>query len=188
MGKVLHASYSGYFPACIQTAPASKGNLVSGTLEQIMELYWRVKAWRLDFVSGSIDIDGEIIDYSASQQALGAVSATTEADLVCNPAFGATATYTLNGQSRKLIIGLGGSYFIENTTYYLYFLFDMLFVTTQVTEYEVGFVTIKGFSVPLYGYVDGPPRPITGNITASISPIEYWSYGGTYNTSTGQPL
>ena len=189
MAKVLHASASGYFPACIQTAPTSKSNLVGGTLEQIMDLYWRVKAWRLDSVSGSIDIDGEILNYSASQQTLGAVSATTETDLVCNSSFTANAIYTLSGgfgsQTGQLDIALGGSYFNENTAYYSYFSFEMFFVTAQETVYvpfvssggQVGSVTINGLSVPLYGYVDGPARPITGNLTASISPIAYWTYG-----------
>ena len=181
MAKVLHASYSGYFPACIQVAPTSKQNLVGGTLEQIMELYWRVKTWRLDSVSGSIDIDGEILNYSASAQTLGSVSATTEADLVCNLNFAGNANYTLSGdfgsQTSQLDTTLGGSfYFDQNTTYYMAFGFDMLFVTTQAFEYQVGSVTINGLSVPLYGYVDGPPRPISGNISASISATEYWPY------------
>ena len=192
MPKVLHASYSGYFPACIQTAPESKSNLVGGTLEQIMELYWRVRAWRLDSVSGSIDIDGEILNYSASQQTLGAVSATTETDLVCNSSFTATAnyllTYSSGSDNRSLDVGLGGNFYKENELYYMRFSFNMLFVTNSATPYQVGSLTINGLSVPLYGYVDGPARPITGNLTASISPTEYWSYGGTYNTSTGQPL
>ena len=191
MAKVLHASYSGYFPDCIQTAPESKSNLVGGTLEQIMELYWRVRAWRLDSVSGSIDIDGEILNYFASAQTLGSVSATTEADLVCNLSFSGNASYTLSGsfgsQTSQLDTTLGGGsfYFDQNTSYYMAFGFDMLFVTTQETAYvplvssggQVGSITINGLSVPLYGYVDGPARPITGNLTASISPIAYWTYG-----------
>lgn len=201
MGKVLHASASGYFPACIQTATADKSNLVGGTLEQIMELYWGVKAWRLDSVSGSINIDGEIVNYSASQQSLGYVDPATEENLVCDPFpfFSATANYLLNASNYLLSVSLNGfnfNFLKENETYYMRFSFDMLFVTTQVTAYvpgvssggQVGFVTINGLSVPLYGYVDGQPRPITGNISALISATEYWSYGGTYNTQTGAPL
>jgi hypothetical protein len=83
MGKVLHASASGYFPACIVAAEADKSNLVGGTLKQIMELYWRVKAWGLDSVSGSVNFDygdGDVTTYtySASQQSLGYIDPATE--------------------------------------------------------------------------------------------------------------
>ena len=100
MPKVLHARYSGYFPACIQVAPTSKQNLVGGTLEQIMELYWRVKTWRLDSVSGTTSTNyaggaSNQRTYTASQQTLGSVNATSETNLVCNPYpfFSATANY-----------------------------------------------------------------------------------------------
>jgi len=36
-------------------------------------------------------------------------------------------------------------------------------------------------TVPIYGG-DG------GNLSIEISPVEWWSYGGTYDTQTGQPL
>jgi hypothetical protein len=191
MAKVLHASGSGYFPYCIQTAPADKSNLVGGTLEQIMELYWRVKAWRLDFVSGSVNFfysSGDVftLTYTASQQTLGSVNATSETNLVCNPSplISATANYLLGGDNNSLQVmlngfpGSGGSSFSkENEIYYMYFYFYMIYVSTQVTEYQVGSVTINGLSVPLYGYIDGqPPTNITGNISASISPIAYWTY------------
>ena len=199
MGKVLHASGSGYFPSCIQTAPDTKSNLVGGTLEEIMELYWRVKSWRLDYVSGSENFyfgsSVETLTYTASQQALGSVVATSEESLVCNPytLLSANAEYllTFSGGSSSLSLGiLLNSYFLkENETYYMEFLFDMLFVTTQETGYEVGSLTINGLSVPLYGYIDGnQPDNIDGNISVSISATEYWSYGGTYDTSTGLPL
>jgi hypothetical protein len=184
MAKVLHASYSGYFPACIQTAPESKGNLVGGTLEQIMELYWRVKAWRLDSISGSQSFfysGGDITTatYTATQQSLGSVDATNETNLVCNPypLISATANYLINSFNQSLGMSLGGNFFKENETYYMEFYFNMLYVTTQETPYQVGSVTINGLSVPLYGYIDGePPINITGNISVSISPTAYWTY------------
>ena len=188
MAKVLHASASGYFPACIQTAPTFKSNLVGGTLEQIMELYWRVKAWRLDSVSGTTSTNyaggaSNQRTYTASQQTLGSVNATSETNLVCNPYpfFSATAnyllTYSSGSENLSLGVGLGGNFYKENELYYMAFSFDMSFVTTQVTPYQVGSLTINGLSVPLYGYIDGqPPVSITGNISVSISPTAYWTY------------
>ena len=189
MGKVLHASKSGYFPACIQTAPTDKSNLVGGTLEQIMELYWKVKSWRLDSVSGSENFDygeGGVITftYTASQQSLGSVNATNETDLVCNKysLFSASPTYSVfysdgGSDTGSLDVSLGGNFFKQNESYYMEFYFNMLFVTTTITEYQIGSLAINGLSVPLYGYIDGaPPENITGNISVSISPAEYWPY------------
>ena len=198
MPKVLHASYSGYFPNCIETAPENKNQLIAGTLEETMELYWRVKTWRLDFVSGSVTFDygegvSETLTYTASQQTLGSVNAINETYLVCGiyPVVSGTANYSINsGFNQSLIFRLGEGFVKAlNEIYYMPFVFDMGFVTTQQYEYQVGSVTINGLSVPLYGQIDGPPPDsITGNISASISATEYWSYGGTYNTQTGAPL
>jgi hypothetical protein len=202
MGKVLSAEGSGYFPSCIQTAPESKSNLVGGTLEQIMQLYWRVKSWKLESISGSLtffDPNGDFtLNYSASQQSLGSVDPATEENLVCDPFpfFSAQPLYTLSSPSGSetysldiVMNGLTYNFLRDNETYYMAFYFDMAFVTTQETAYQVGSVEINGLSVPLYGYRDGqPPTNITGNIFALISPAEYWSYGGTYDTLTGVPL
>ena len=43
MAKVLHASYSGYFPSCLQVSD----ELAIFTLEEAMEIYWKVKAWTI---------------------------------------------------------------------------------------------------------------------------------------------
>ena len=129
----------------------------------------------------------ETITYTASSQSLGSVPATNETDLVCNPYdllpdsadAEVQVTYT-SGATDILYIGislLSGQFYKENETYYMGFSFDLPFVTTVITQYPIGSITINGLSVPLYGYFDGnPPSNITGNISASISPIEYWAY------------
>jgi hypothetical protein len=46
MGKVIHASYSGYFPTCIISGtPTPSQEYLSLTLEQAMALFWRVRTW-----------------------------------------------------------------------------------------------------------------------------------------------
>jgi hypothetical protein len=47
MGKVLHASASGYFPFCITDGepPLTSDFYLELTLEQIMAIFWRVKTW-----------------------------------------------------------------------------------------------------------------------------------------------
>jgi len=151
-----------------------------------MELYWRVKAWRLDSVSGSVNFfysGGDVFTgtYTASQQTLGSVNATSETNLVCSPSplISATANYSVFGENLTLGVTLQGlgNFYKENEIYYMDFGFNMIYVSTQVTEYQVGSVTINGLSVPLYGSIDGqPPTNITGNISASISPTAYWTY------------
>ena len=55
MGKVLHASYSGYFPFCTeQGTPSSSKEYLSLTLLEAMTLFWRVKTWELAF-SGEVN-------------------------------------------------------------------------------------------------------------------------------------
>jgi hypothetical protein len=188
MAKVLHASYSGYFPACIETAPTNKSNLVGGTLEQIMELYWKVKSWKLDYISGSetfnYDEDSFTYTYMGSEQSLGSVYAINETQLVCNPYrnFVGRGEYTAfypSGDSDTLYIGVGlnGNFYKENKKYYMEFYFDSAFWSTTDTGYPVGSLTVNGLLVPLYGDIDGiPPQSITGNMSASISPSEYWPY------------
>lgn len=62
MGRVLHASYSGYFPVCMEENRNPADNFIfagrtygkiSSSLENIMALYWRVKKWEFNF-SGSV--------------------------------------------------------------------------------------------------------------------------------------
>jgi hypothetical protein len=48
MGKVLHASYSGYFPFCTQQGtPSSSKEYLSLSLLEAMTLFWRVKKWEV---------------------------------------------------------------------------------------------------------------------------------------------
>jgi hypothetical protein len=49
---------------------------------------------------------------------------------------------------------------------------------------------IQGFKFPIdQDFEDDPPTPIYGpNINASVEAAEYWSYGGTWDTATGEPL
>lgn len=89
MGKVLHASYSGYFPFCTeQGTPSSSKEYLSLTLLEAMTLFWRVKTWELkvngelNYTTGSL----EKITYDNEEffecEATG-TSIATEEDFVC---------------------------------------------------------------------------------------------------------
>jgi len=83
MGRVLHASYSGYFPFCLSEGdPNSVG---AGTayplgmsLENAMTLYWRIKSYRLtgmvNLSASAITIGTYPVYINSSVTATGAVS------------------------------------------------------------------------------------------------------------------
>jgi hypothetical protein len=71
MGKVLHASGSGWFPNCVNTSssfpfpPPSSAHPFSVSLAQGLEIYWRVKRWDISISAGYYNSDGSLgNDYS----------------------------------------------------------------------------------------------------------------------------
>ena len=87
MGKVLHASASGYFTGCIK-----EQNLLvecfSGNLTQVMALFWRVKKWEatitgslqrtLDGITDTLTFDGATRELQPQEPI-----PSIEEDLVC---------------------------------------------------------------------------------------------------------
>lgn len=113
MGKVLHASYSGWFPNCVNVPlfgqPPNFYYPFSITLSQALEIYWRVKKWDISINSGYYDSNGSLDgDYSVyyanayigtfqkdykfdgtQYQILdpSGLPPSTEEDLICNPRY-----------------------------------------------------------------------------------------------------
>jgi hypothetical protein len=56
---------------------------------------------------------------------------------------------------------------------------------------EGGTVSFDGYSFPFYaGITNGGGPPTPGNTfggTVVVTPIEFWTYGGVYDASTGEP-
>ena len=175
MGKVLHASYSGWFPFCI----ASGGTTGQGTdyplglsLAKAMELYWKVKQWRVE-----LNQDGTTADFNFERVGeLEAGNPTKEEDLVCSfpiggdffPAgFDQIGISMFSGPSN--VVFSGGNYYPKinlsgNIVANSWQTIDDGILT------QVGSITISGFgSINCYGS--------SGIIlTGTISPIEYWPY------------
>ena len=88
MGKVLHASYSGWFPTCIQTELPPITDLeerYSGEAESLglmMSIYWRVREWELQFSSATQDPEVNV-----TATGIYGFDAEKEEDLVCAPSF-----------------------------------------------------------------------------------------------------
>ena len=96
MGKVLHASYSGYFPYCILPYQESEFfPIVSRvSLEDAMSLFWRVKKMRISGAYTTPPPNEETRNWEMIAES----AAITEANLVCNPGIVITSTQNIASQ------------------------------------------------------------------------------------------
>lgn len=194
MGRVLHGSYSGYFPFCINEAEPS--DVGEGTefplklsLEKAIELYWRIKKWNF-----YINQDGVIAEFNFDR--VGEFEPTQnpqkEEDLVCN-------------------IPIGGDFFpspfdqIQPAIYFnqLYFLINP---STQEKEYYPSISFTGNYAERAWTSIFTPPAEFVGTVeietfgqfncalsspysqTIKLRPIKWWSYGGIYNENTGERI
>ena len=222
MGKVLHASASGYFTGCIKEQNLL-ASCFSGNLTQVMALFWRVKKWeatasgtlrRLSGDTQSLTLDGVTRELQPQEPI-----PLIEEDLVCfnSEAKGNLIYYTYaawatdqSGNPFSDVLGLVVSSGYSN---------DEQYSGVEKTENNfriAGFVVFSatilingnGNTPPIYSYplveagnyqIITSVGTMTGklwtgwtdqvaNCNVVINAKEYWSYGGTYNTSTGEPL
>lgn len=217
MGKVLHATNSGYFVTCIQNGTGF------WSLERAMDLYWRIKTWELKDVSltYSIDIDGVPTQFTTEPEAdfLPLVRRynetgfpedqgdplTSEEQLVCYNPFSSTGVYTGSVDEPFAFVGCEGAT-TDGTLYTPNFQFYATFkafirpgLDPDRYDFEIFSVGQSGGqkSFSIYGsqisFDVRPLNPADGeytfvDLTFSLEPKEWWSYGGTYDTSTGEPL
>jgi hypothetical protein len=164
MAKVLHASYSGYFPTCLYELPDS----ATQSLEDAMEIYWKVKSW-------TITITGEIPVTKTFTR-----TAPDETHLVCNT-FGDEDAFSPNSEedgfffldgpfvnslSNPTLYGVEAVFVAKSTGGYGY-------SNTDPTNTQVGSYTFFGQSYPLYATTqetDIPPA------SGTIEPASYWTY------------
>jgi len=222
MGKILHASGSGYFPGCINSNPPETINYqginyakLTSSLENIMAFYWRVKKWKV-IVSGENASDDNvyivklIADFQLPENPL----IQSEEYLICQLTRNWESNggvWLINGEdffggSVKVSLDLAPLYYKTNSQVSTYISiiggpFSPSFPNgggafftkersasgnSSTGNYEFRFLgqTLSGelFSVP--GWKRDGNNPYNVIFTAT----EYWSYGGTYNTSTGAPL
>ena len=222
MGKVLHASASGYFTGCIKEQNILK-ECVQGSLTQIMSLFWRVKKWdaKIDgnlqrTISGipqSLNFDGIFRELENQDP-----YPTAEEDLVCfnngsKPSlvyFKTANWYSVDGVPASDTFALVISSGYRSDQYYSG-------VERSGDDYRVAATIISGTTFLLNGNGNTPPDytdplveagdynininvgTLTGKLwsafadtpatcVVTINAKEYWPYGGTYNTSTGEPL
>jgi hypothetical protein len=203
MGKVLHASFSGYFPTCITSGtPTPPEEYLSLTLERAMALFWRVRTWEAK-ASGSFN-DASIssnIEYTANSfEEMGAgVVIEEEKNLVCKGnenfyfAREATGTITPDGGTPFDFDGILNFQYVfssiksNGTNYYPNFYISFINSITSFYTSKIGTYNFKYLDNDLSGDLFGTDGS-SGNALIEIRAKEYWSYGGTYNTTTGEPL
>jgi hypothetical protein len=193
MGKVLHASGSGYFPSCIV---AGEPEECPWTLENAMKMYWRVRTWEFEASGMLQDEAGDFPPYPFSITVenitsidVDEIPQTLEESLVCGNYFlgsGADIFFGLPEKSGNLYnSGLLGYVETEADTGDL---IEFQFSTKTVGPYNI---PILGVNIPMDANTkeDEPEIPTEViSATASLTPTLWWSYGGTYDTATGSPL
>ena len=187
MGKVVHASQSGYFPYCIiPYQPSEFFPLVSTTpLSNAMRLFWRIRKIRF---YGTYEPTPPFYG-TRNWQMVVESAADSEEKLVCNPGWiikdqenlvndgGVSSAFqfeevTSLGESYVVRLSFGG--FFQDT----FGPEGWGFSNPSPTE-SIGSIDFEGVQMWGGGFASS---------TFNYEIQEYWSYGGTYDTTTGLPL
>lgn len=204
MGRVLHASKSGYFPFCIKKAEPNDVGEGTGfplkmTLKKAMELYWRIREWNF-----YIDQDGIIADFNFQRRgdAEPDPNPTKEEELVCNIPIGGDFFRGSFDQIQPGIYFKYPSLEDPDLQTQIYFLKNE---TTNEIEYYPSIAFTGNYVTRTWSSVFTPPAEFTGTIeietfgqfncslsgpfpqTIKMKPIKWWSYDGTYDENTGEP-
>ena len=212
MGKVLHPKL---FPFCAPEGTITSGSFIAVSLEEAMNIYWKVR--RMSYIfEYPADLshlyenqEGKIQWSKVYGQDYDPV--TSEETLVCGNSiyWSYDATQTIGdgyafpipnypfyaGFDTGNIFNWNGMVQLDGTFYIpidLYVSFGDNEPATYTLNYagtnfgeQSTTINIFGYSVQAlywtYVFNYGP-------IHITINPLEYWSYGGTWDTSTGLPL
>ena len=174
-----------------------------------MKLYWRVRSWSFS-ASGVKEEDGELFPFSTnidnmisrvySEPDDERIPTLREEQLVCGDANYPNFQNLDNSNLENSIeVGLQGVFKVGD-------LYNPSFEggVTDSLESEVRYVMGVGINpdiyplsstISLFGGVLPigvrsliPSEQTVLSFTATLTPTEWWSYGGTYDTSTGEPL
>ena len=219
MGKVVHASQSGYFPYCIDTVDVSSAQYVAQiNLSLAMATYWRARKIRWFGIVNWPSTQLPQFNNAPWHLEISS-SATTEEGLVCFPRWIVSSVENLtDGGGNPIVVGSEvvdwnfSQSAYENGSNKSNLLCDLNFTVFFGVGAVLG-CSLRSLSfTPVFQYYSMPfanagtlilagEFPYTGNqpptfdsappndYTTTLShTIEYWSYDGTYDTSTGLPL
>ena len=203
MGKVLHASDSGYFPGCIKESADNKYAI--WTLEKAMQTYWRVRAWDFRAVvtiqpyeDSAFSITSSIANIRSNssdeaglvcgQDLLNPGEALKNADLFFGPLSYGNQSFQKVGD--LYYSGLEGNiYDYSHPVVDLDFDFGTDVFRTYGNDFPFSILG-SNLRISVGSFMEDQPDfydPVA-DCEASLTPSEWWSYGGTYNTSTGARL
>jgi hypothetical protein len=202
MGKVLHASKSGYFPYCIQESADSRYAIFS--LQDLMKIYWRVRTWTFSASGTRLNANDQEVPFSTSLGNIqsgfegdeGLVAHTTEEQLVCGSGFFLNQeedfTYARIGITNPvkkvgdLYGGVDGR--VGDNEENVEYVFRAIPVTTQVEVSSTISIFGGTFFIGAFSTGEVVSEPLLSLNLATLTPTLWWSYGGTYNPSTGARL
>lgn len=190
MGKVLHASYSGYFPFCLNEGPEAPLSFNTATIDSAMNLWWKVKKIRFYGVFGLPDFAPTTY---YSWELVVERNATSEESLVCNPSPSWNVVSVLNLQPS--VAGFYYNYVYTNNGNYVPEVGVFGAFSAPIQEFGFEYysiydpITLRSKSISIEGITLNEVGQVlySDSGTLNYEILEYWSYGGTWNTSTGLP-
>ena len=192
MAKVLHASYSGYFPFCVPSGKITSGSFIAVSLEEAMSIFWKVKimsfVWLSEQTATSNEGDEFKIQRSLSYDEL--IPIPNEQNLVCYPL--PFLRYGVSTIIPDLELGLfvWGSMVQSRGTFYIPIDIYVGLGDNQPQTYTLNYppyvegqeesttMNIFGHSVEARYWPTGALDPINqfNPIQITLAPLEYWPY------------
>ena len=215
MGKVLHASESGFFPFCIN--PSIEFPEIQVPLLDAMEFYWRIKRYKFSMPASSFTVSGDslpsVVVFSCvavNDIVSSNLFASTEEDIVCGFGGGSLMSVvlpfiqTVDGESFDATSSFGvfpqivsqGNIVTPPETVGLNVFTQAdggyFFIADSAPSFaQCGTLTVKITNTLKYNFkifFALSLVSVSGSINILLEPNEYWSYGETYDTTTGLPL
>jgi hypothetical protein len=180
MGKVLHASKSGYFPFCLPEFQDDVTQFTTASVAVVMKSFWVLRSFS---ITGTYNGPNSVLDFSIVLSN----TASKEEEIVCNPTWEVSSSSSLVDIVGSWYDGGGGFYKYGNSiipNYRISALYEQgqgggfVIISQTSSGYEETF-SFEGMT--FYGESGGA-------LSFLITPISYWSYDGTYDTATGNAL
>jgi hypothetical protein len=224
MGKVLHASASGYFTSCLEEVGAIPDLAVFSapvgmSLIDAMAVFWRVRSWEASITGTQFEtapagtfryrypsVDNyqtfwtnpysleearvcEVPGLPGSQfNALGVITIPVIVTFPSEENPDPPYPLTIPGNFGLGIIFADLRVKKNNEEYFVNLESDGNWTTGFFGSYDLGVQQVQIFentySVPLKNFSQFP----SGSVNIKMRPKEWWSFGGTYDTTTGLPL
>jgi len=180
MGKVLSAQGSGYFPFCLPEWDNQFSQFTTASLSVVMKSFWVLRSFS---ITGTYNgPSSSVLNFSIVLSN----SATTEQEIVCNPNWEVISSSSLEE--------IEGSWY-SGDTFYRYgnliipaYRISALYQQGQGAGFAIFSQSSSGYT-ETFNFENMIFYGGRGDaLSFLITPISYWSYGGIWNTSTGEPL